>query len=157
MKFTTIFTFLTSLFLWLTTSSSTSHVEKRLGHPQLSNFHLSKNYLNLNHGSFGTTSKYVIDKQQEYVLQMEAKPDIWFRDTFYTLIDVAREETAKAVNVTADNLVLLENASSAVNGVFRSLDLKAGDIFIYFSTGKRRVLLLDERVRYLTFTYTLNI
>ena len=65
---------------------------------------------------------------------MESKPDIWFRETFYELIDIAREETATAVNVTSDNLVLLENASAAVNGIFRSLDLVEGEIFIYFST-----------------------
>ena len=65
---------------------------------------------------------------------MESKPDIWFREAFYELIDIAREETATAVNVTSDNLVLLENASAAVNGIFRSLDLVEGEIFIYFST-----------------------
>ena len=34
----------------------------------------------------------------------------------------------------SDSLVLLENASAAVNSIFRSLELQPGDIFIYFST-----------------------
>ena len=65
---------------------------------------------------------------------MEAKPDVWFRKDYKVLVDQAREATAKMIDCNPANLVLLENASAAVNGIFRSLDLKQGDIFVYFST-----------------------
>ncbi|GMI31829.1 hypothetical protein TrCOL_g7462 [Triparma columacea] len=105
------------------------------GHQQLENFLLDPTYLNFNHGSFGAVARPVLDAQHNYVLQQEARPDIWFRETYKTLIVETREKISKECGlVNADNLVLLENASAAVNAIFRSLSLQRGDIFVYFST-----------------------
>ncbi|GMI02790.1 hypothetical protein TrVE_jg10619 [Triparma verrucosa] len=105
------------------------------GHAMLSNFLLDPSYLNLNHGSFGTAAKPVLEAQHNYVLQQEARPDIWFRETYKTLIASTRQRVSAEVGLpSADNLVLLENASAAVNAIFRSLSLQPGDIFVYFST-----------------------
>jgi hypothetical protein len=122
-----------------TPAITSKKVETEFGHPQLNNFLIDPSYLNLNHGSFGTTPLYVLEKQHQYILQQEARPDIWFRDTYKTLIQEARSRVAKLVNASADNIVLLENASAAVNSIMRSIELKEGDIFIHLSTAYNMV------------------
>eukprot|EP00518_Triparma_eleuthera_P010005 CAMPEP_0182479306 /NCGR_PEP_ID=MMETSP1319-20130603/33945_1 /TAXON_ID=172717 /ORGANISM="Bolidomonas pacifica, Strain RCC208" /LENGTH=421 /DNA_ID=CAMNT_0024680723 /DNA_START=190 /DNA_END=1455 /DNA_ORIENTATION=- len=105
------------------------------GKPQLNNFMLDPEYHNYNHGSFGTTAKYVLAAQQGYVRQQEARPDVWFRSTYKKLMQTTRDKLAKQAGLSSsDNLVLLENASAAVNAIFRSLALNPGDIFIYLSS-----------------------
>ncbi|GMI40777.1 hypothetical protein TeGR_g7438 [Tetraparma gracilis] len=129
----------------------------------LSEFMLDPGYLNLNHGSFGSTPRPVISAQQSYVEQCEARPDIWYRKEYKTLLAEAREATAKLVGADPDNLVLLENASAAVNGIFRSLSLEPGDIFIYFSTAYAMVkhtagfLSLDRGIKIIEVPITLPI
>ncbi len=41
---------------------------------------------------------------------------------------------ADYVNAGVDDVVLIENASGAINAILRSLGLKAGDILLDFST-----------------------
>lgn len=142
--------------------SSNSSVPS-FGHDMLSEFMLDPGYLNLNHGSFGSTPRPVISAQQSYVEQCEARPDIWYRKEYKTLLAEAREATAKLVGADPDNLVLLENASAAVNGIFRSLSLEPGDIFIYFSTAYAMVkhtagfLSLDRGIKIIEVPITLPI
>jgi hypothetical protein len=45
-------------------------------------FLLSPGYLNLNHGSFGTVGRKVLERQREYTDEQEGRPDVWFRDTY---------------------------------------------------------------------------
>jgi len=101
----------------------------------LGEFLLDPAYINLNHGSFGTVARSVLEAQQGYVLQQEARPDPWFRDTYLTLLAQTRDLLAQECGLPdSSGLVLLENASAAVNSIFRSMKLSEGDIFVYFST-----------------------
>lgn len=107
-------------------------------------FLLAENFINLNHGSFGTIPKVVAEAQRKLVLEQgsfwvifaqvvpiylsdtlwtESYPDTWFRESYYDYIDKSRELIASFVNATLDGLVLVENASSAVNSILRSLGL----------------------------------
>lgn len=105
------------------------------GH-QLKNekFLLADGFTNLNHGSYGTVAKPVAERQYAYFLEQEAYPDTWFRTNYFTYVDTARSMLAAAVNATTDDLVLVENASSAMNSILRSLGLKGGDKVLYLST-----------------------
>ena len=108
---------------------------KDYGHSMLSHFRLSPGYLNLNHGSFGATPRYVYEQQQEYNTMSEAYPDEWFRNEYFNYLDKSRLALATYLHAkSVDDIVLVENASSAVNSILRSLKLKKGDIVIYFST-----------------------
>ena len=72
---------------------------------------------------------------QSYELQAESKPDVWFRGGYQELVEQVRAELASFVNAgDEDELVLVENASSGVNAVLRSLNLTSGD----------RVLILER-------------
>ena len=42
-------------------------------------FYLEEGYVNLNHGSFGTVPKPVMEHQIKLLAKQEAKPDAWFR------------------------------------------------------------------------------
>lgn len=97
-------------------------------------FLLAPNFTNLNHGSFGTMPKPVVTRQHEYVLEQESYPDTWFRVNYYTYIEQARDVIANLIHASVDDVVLVENASSAVNSILRSLGLRKGDKVLHLST-----------------------
>jgi selenocysteine lyase/cysteine desulfurase len=66
--------------------------------------------------------------------QQEAHPDRWFRQTFYDLIDLSRLRLAELIKVPVSSLVLVENASSAVNSLLRTYPFRAGDKILRLST-----------------------
>eukprot|EP01035_Chromulina_nebulosa_P028091 gene28091-37023_t len=103
-------------------------------------FYLNESFCNLNHGSFGTVPKPVFSAQSQYFLQQESFPDTWFRQTYYEYINTARESIAQLINANQDDVVLVENASSAVNSILRSLGLKSGDKVLRLSTAYGMVI-----------------
>ena len=126
---------LTLCILSMSSMASATNITTTYGKAQLDNFLIDPSYKNFNHGSFGATPRYVIQAQQDYVLQQEAKPDVWFRSTYKQYMSSTRDAVAKECGLfSSDNLVLLENASAAVNSIFRSMQFNPGDIFIYFSS-----------------------
>lgn len=87
-------------------------------------FLLEKEYCNLNHGSYGTVPRPVLERQQQFHLEQEARPDAWFRENYFKHIERARAALAEVVGSSVQNLVLVENASSAITSVVRSLGLQ---------------------------------
>jgi len=87
-------------------------------------FLMADGFINLNHGSFGTVPKKVAESQYSYFLEQESYPDTWFRTSYYKYIDNSRNLIANYVNASVDDIVLVENASSAMNAILRSLGLK---------------------------------
>ena len=71
--------------------------------------------------------------------QAESRPDQWFREDYFRLVDKARERIADYVAAPAESLVLVENASSAVNSVLRSLCWGEKDALLYLSTAYNMV------------------
>ena len=101
---------------------------------------LDKSLINLNHGSFGTIPKCVALSQYNSVLEQESHPDKWFREKVNLYINRTRSVLSTFLNVDIDNLVILENASSAVNSILRSLDFKKGDKVLRLSTAYGMVI-----------------
>jgi selenocysteine lyase/cysteine desulfurase len=102
---------------------------------------LRGNYTNLNHGSYGTVPKPVFKRMNEYYLEQEQAPDIWFRQTVNPLIDEARKQLASFVHASdANDLVLVESASSAVNSIVRTIKLNQGDKVLRLSTAYGMVI-----------------
>ena len=102
-------------------------------------FYLS-DYTNLNHGSFGAVPKEIVAKQFEYTLEQEKHPDIWFRQGYYEHINRSRNTLADLLNADIDDIVLVENASAAINCVLRSNTLKKGDKVLVLQTSYNMVL-----------------
>jgi hypothetical protein len=87
-------------------------------------FYLGEDYLNLNAGSYGTVPRPVKEAQDKFFLMQERHPDKWFRKTMFDYIAQSRGAVARFINAPVEDIVLVENASSAVNSLLRSYDFK---------------------------------
>jgi len=81
----------------------------------------------LNHGSFGATPRLVLEKQEEFRVQMEREPVRFFVRELEQLLDNARRRLAEFIGADAQGVAFVPNATAAVNAVLRSLDLDKHD------------------------------
>jgi isopenicillin-N epimerase len=92
-------------------------------------FLLDPDVVFLNHGSFGACPRPVFEEYQRLQRELEQEPVefLSLKRRYPALIGAARERLAAYVGATPSDLVLVPNATSAVNMVARSLDLQPGD------------------------------
>ena len=83
-----------------------------------------------NHGSFGTVARKVLEVQHRLQDLQEKDPDKWFRVTAFPLYLDACKTVAEFFGTSADNVVLVDNATTAVNSVLKSLDFNKGDAIL---------------------------
>jgi isopenicillin-N epimerase len=87
----------------------------------------------LNHGSFGACPKEVLEKQHAYRQRLESQPVRFLMREMEEMFDRSRNEVARFVNAASEDLVFVQNATSGVNTVFRSLQFNPGDEILYTS------------------------
>ena len=92
-------------------------------------FLLDPDIVFLNHGSFGATPEPVFETYQRRQLELERQPveGLALERRFPALLDEAREVLAAYVGAPAGDIAFATNASSAINAVVRSLELRPGD------------------------------
>ncbi|MFZ2643328.1 MAG: aminotransferase class V-fold PLP-dependent enzyme [Verrucomicrobiia bacterium] len=81
----------------------------------------------LNHGSFGSCPRPVLEFQQQIRARLERQPVQFFVRDLEGLLDTARAVLAEFVGADADDLVFVPNATAGVNTVLRSLRFDRGD------------------------------
>lgn len=81
----------------------------------------------LNHGSFGACPKAVLAVQQKLRSQLEQEPVRFFGREWESLIDNARNQLAEFVGADSEDLVFVNNATTGVNSVLRSLTFSRED------------------------------
>ncbi len=81
----------------------------------------------LNHGSFGSCPRPVLEFQQEIRHRMERQPIQFFVRDLEGLLDEARAALAQFLGAHSDNLVFVPNATAGVNTVLGSLHFERGD------------------------------
>lgn len=81
----------------------------------------------LNHGSFGACPRPVFERYQAWQRELEMQPVEFLGRRFPHLMQVARAALADYVHVAANDLVFVPNATTGINIVARSLDLRPGD------------------------------
>ena len=81
----------------------------------------------LNHGSFGACPRPVLEAQTELRARLERQPVQFLVRELEPLLDEARAALGAFVGADPDDLVLVPNATTAVNTVLRSLELQPGD------------------------------
>lgn len=81
----------------------------------------------LNHGSFGACPKPILRSQSEWRRKMEAEPIQFLWRHYEDLLEPARGRVAKFLGARPADLVFVTNATTGVNAVARSLNLRPGD------------------------------
>ena len=90
-------------------------------------WNLKENVVFLNHGSFGACPAEVLDCQSKLRNELESDPVNFFDVTSKILWAEAIAVFSKFINADKEGLIFVPNATSGVNTVLRSLDLKEGD------------------------------
>jgi isopenicillin-N epimerase len=81
----------------------------------------------LNHGSFGSCPRAVLDFQQNLRERLERQPVRFLVRELEPLWDAARSELAQFVGAQAEDLVFVTNATTGINTVLRSLRFAPAD------------------------------
>ena len=99
---------------------------EKLGHALVEkNFFLfRKKLVNMNHGSFGTVPAEVAEEQYKIMLEQESCPEYWFKKGFFAYINNSRSLVSSLINADVADVVMVENASYAVNAILRSYPFK---------------------------------
>ena len=84
----------------------------------------------LNHGSFGATPEIVLEEQRRWQLLLERDPVKFFEEIAPDALINSRKAIADLVNCDHNDLALIENATSGVNTILRSLNFEKGDEII---------------------------
>ncbi|XP_035682693.1 probable L-cysteine desulfhydrase, chloroplastic [Branchiostoma floridae] len=80
-----------------------------------------------NHGSYGAIPRKVREKQQSLHLEIERTPDRWFRETTPRLFQESVSALAEFVGAKKENLMFIQNPTTAVNSVLKSFPFQPGD------------------------------
>lgn len=115
----------------------------------------------LNHAAFGATPDPIIQAFHKWQREMERNPTEFFLERKAPLLDHIRSLIAKEFDAEMSNLALIENATSAMNIVAKSIPLQAGDEILlstheYGSVQKiwkARALEVGAGVRYFSFPF----
>jgi isopenicillin-N epimerase len=93
----------------------------------VSDFCLSAGVRHLSHGSFGGTPRLVHQARMRWLEMLEANPDPVFGEQVRPQLRLARSAVAGCFGARPENLVLLQNANSAVQSVIKSVCLSPSD------------------------------
>ena len=81
----------------------------------------------LNHGSFGSCPRTVLEHQRGLRDQMEARPIQFLARDLESYLDESRAALASFLGAKTDDVVFVPNATAGVNTVLRSLSFQPGD------------------------------
>ena len=81
----------------------------------------------LNHGSFGSCPRPVLERQIELRNRLEREPVQFLVRELEPLWDAARTKLAEFVGAPPDDLVFVQNATAGVNTILNSLQFGSGD------------------------------
>lgn len=93
------------------------------------NWTLDPDVIHLNHGSFGAAPRVVLGAQQRWRNLLEANPDTFMFEQYQPALDKARIRLADFIGADPEGLGFVNNATSGINAVLRSLEsgLEPGD------------------------------
>ena len=91
---------------------------------------LDPNITFLNHGSFGACPKLILDEQTKLRTSLESDPVTFMESTVRELWAESLVRLSKFINADSEGMTFVTNATSGVNTVLKSLDLKPNDEII---------------------------
>ncbi|KAI0710254.1 PLP-dependent transferase [Earliella scabrosa] len=104
------------------------------GHSLKPYFPYDDDFVNLNHGSYGSLPLPVIHAATKLAYEIERNPDDFYRLESRALLTKSRAAVAKLIGAKTDEVVLVPNASHAYNVVLRNFEWREGDVIITAST-----------------------
>ncbi|XP_072014661.1 uncharacterized protein [Amphiura filiformis] len=90
-------------------------------------FILDPNAVHLNHGAYGATPKPIMEEQFRLMQVRDSNPELFIRYRYKDMYYKSVERVANFVGSNPKNLVIVDNATAAMNAVIKSLKFKAGD------------------------------
>lgn len=99
----------------------------------------------LNHGSFGPTPRLVQERQQWWRERLMSQPMEFFLRQFEPAWFEARQGLAEFIDTDAENLIFMENSTSAMNVVAASFPLRPSDEILLTNHEYGAVLRIWER------------
>ncbi|PFH44955.1 hypothetical protein AMATHDRAFT_164401 [Amanita thiersii Skay4041] len=97
-------------------------------------FALDPNYVNLNHGSYGSTPLPVLQACEEISREIESNPDKFHRLNYQARLISVREKLAKLIGAKTHEVVLVANASMGINTILRNIQWEKGDSILVTTT-----------------------
>lgn len=99
----------------------------QFGKAARSHFLLAEDVVHLNHGSYGATPHEILDVQRRWRDEMEREPSGFMHARFPALLRRAADALGGYINAEANQIALVENATTGVNAVLSSLEFQSGD------------------------------
>ncbi|MCA1904422.1 MAG: aminotransferase class V-fold PLP-dependent enzyme [Cyanobacteria bacterium KgW148] len=90
-------------------------------------WHLEKDCIFLNHGSFGATPIVVLEAQTDWQRQIERQPVAFMGESLLPLLARSLAVLGEFVGASPDHLVFVDNATTGINTILRSLTWHEGD------------------------------
>ncbi len=84
-------------------------------------WYLDENITFLNHGSFGATPKTVLEAVAKWQIELEKEPVEFFLNQYFDLIRQLAERLGKILGSDGDSIVFVDNATTGINTVLKSL------------------------------------
>jgi selenocysteine lyase/cysteine desulfurase len=84
----------------------------------------------INHGSFGTAPRSILQKRIHLIEEQEQQPDQWFRKLCEPMWQENLAIVSRFVGASPQNLVFVANTTTGFNAVLRSLKLNKGDAIL---------------------------
>ncbi|KAJ7292728.1 pyridoxal phosphate-dependent transferase [Mycena rebaudengoi] len=110
------------------------------GHAALEYFAFDPNYVNLNHGSYGSLPLPVMDACKDLDSEAESNPDRWVRFGYLARLTAVRQRIAALVGADTEECVMVPNASHGIATVLHNIEWKRDDIIVVFNTTYKSVL-----------------
>ncbi|KAF7325620.1 Aminotran-5 domain-containing protein [Mycena kentingensis (nom. inval.)] len=106
-------------------------------------FAFEEDYVNLNHGSYGSLPLPILAACNELTMHVERNPDRFVRLEEKSRIAGCRERIARFVNAKTSEIVLVRNACHGIDTILRnSFDWNAGDVLVTCNTSYEAMLAL---------------
>lgn len=97
-------------------------------------FQFGEGFMNFNHGGFGATALPVRRAMEAFTDDMEANPTQWFSNAakgYHEVLSRVRPALARLIGANESDVAFLDNASSGLNAVLRSVAWTRGDILLF--------------------------
>ena len=101
-----------------------------LGHAIRAEFALEPGLVFLNHGSFGATPRGILRAREAWTLRYEADPVRFEHHERGPLLRALAGRVGAWLGAPGSEVVFVDNASSGVSAVLRSLPLRAGEVLV---------------------------